>query len=666
MNHKTPPRVAKNWTNLIELLLERAGRQLDQPAYTFLGEGGEADSLTYEQLTRQTRRIAAHLQQHQTEGRPVLLLYPQGLAYITAFFGCLYAGAVAVPTALPRLNRANPRLEAIIADSGAELILTTGHFLARFRERPDPALAALHWIATDTLPDEAAGPPALGERLAYLQYTSGSTAAPKGVMISHGNALANSADFARACQTGPESRMVSWLPHFHDFGLVYGIIQPLFGSFPAYLLDPAAFAQQPLRWLEAITRYGGTHTGAPNFAYDLCVEKTTPDQRAGLDLRSWAVAINGAEPVRRETIERFTEAFAPCGFRRSAFMPGYGLAETTLRATTAPKDASPCFCSVEAAALEQNRIVEAEAGRTFVGCGSTQSDMELVIVEPGDRALCPPDRIGEIWIRGASVAGGYWRRPEETARTFGAYLAGGEGPFLRTGDLGFFRYGHLFITGRLKDLIIIRGRNYYPQDIEETAARSHPAIRPGFGAAFGVEANQAEQLVIVQEMRRTALHGLDAEAVIRAIRRAVAEEYEIAPYVIMLTKPNRIPRTSSGKVQRGRCRAMFVAGELAGVVGQWRQTETAEPPDLPLRQRLAARPDLLEAYLQSQLARVMRQPPPDPQTPLNQLGLDSMMAVELQNRIELDLEVVLPLEQFMTDDSLHQLAAYIWERMTHG
>ena len=492
---------------LAHLLRWRAQHQPEQSAYTFLLDGETEEAcLTYSELDRQARSIAAMLQKLDARGERVLLLYPPGIEYIAAFFGCFYAGAVAVPAYPPRLNRSLGRLQTIIADAQASVVMTTEMIHSRigplFEETA--GIKQLDWLTTDNLAHELAGEwrePIVGrESLAFLQYTSGSTAAPRGVMVSHANLLHNQRLIQQTFQQTEESIILGWLPLYHDMGLIGNVLQPLYVGAPCILMSPVAFLQKPSRWLQAISRYQATTSGAPNFAYDLCARKTTPEQRAELDLSSWTTAFNGAEPVRRETMERFAQTFADCGFRREAFHPCYGLAEATLLVSGGATESIARAFKKDA--LEHNVVIGVDAesaeARSLVACGRALPDQRVVIVNPDTLMPARPDEVGEIWVSGASVTQGYWNRPEETEHTFGAYLVDtGEGPFLRTGDLGFIDAGELFITGRLKDLIIIRGRNHYPQDIEQTVGQSHPVLAGGMGAAFSVEVEGEERLVVV-------------------------------------------------------------------------------------------------------------------------------------------------------------------------
>ena len=419
--------------------------------------------------------------------------------------------------------------------------------------------ARVHLIAGDCVPEELAGEwteiKIENNSLAHLQYTSGSTATPKGVMVTHGNLMHNSEYIAQGFAHSPASISLTWLPHFHDMGLLDGIIQPLYNGFPAFLMSPTAFLQQPYSWLQAISRFRVTHSGGPNFAYDLCVRRISDAQLATIDLSSWNVAYNGAEPVRAESLERFAARFASCGFRRSAFYPAYGLAEATLKVTGASRTEEPIFLITQSDALKQNRAVEVQAddpqATTLVSVGRPSLGTSVRIVNPETRKECSRDEIGEIWIAGPSVANGYWNRPEETEETYHAYIAdSGDGPFLRSGDLGFYKDDELYVTGRLKDLIIIRGLNHYPQDIELTVDKSNPFLRPSCGAAFSVEVEDEERLVVVQELGRRQPPEL--ATVIAHVRRAIAEQHELQTYAVVLVKFGTVPKDVQWKDSASR------------------------------------------------------------------------------------------------------------------
>lgn len=565
----------------VDILTQRAEQQSEQTAYTFLNFGKGSDtSLTYGELDLQVRAIAARLQYSGHSGKPVLLLYPPGLDYITAFLACLYAGAIAVPLYPPHTDRLLPRIQAIIDDTRATTALTTTKTLNGIERKfgAQPELQHLCWITTD---DSSIAPislnwckPELDEHsLAFLQYTSGSTSTPKGVMVSHGNLYYNSLAIREQMGLSEQDCGVSWLPIFHDLGLIMGILQPLYTGYPTFLMAPAAFLQYPLRWLQTISERKATVSYAPNFAYELCMRRIGPEERTRLDLSHWQVALNGAEPIRNETLRRFMTTFGPCGFHPDTFMPAYGLAEATLLVSGTRRRSGSVVRSIDKTLLEQHRATDIVAAHPHaliaVGCGTEVRGQQIVVVHPESLTKCQSDEVGEIWITGSCIAQGYFHNEEATRQTFQAYLADtGEGPFLRTGDLGFIRDGEVFITGRLKDLIIINGRNHYPQDIECTVEQSSPIIRAGCTIAFPVEERSEEQLVVVAEVRLPQ-HGLSEDEVEqilqetrKAIRRNIAEAHEITAYQIKLVPVGGVPKTSSGKLQRRACRASYLAGDL--------------------------------------------------------------------------------------------------------
>ena len=578
-----------HYQDLVQLLRWRALHQPSKRAYTYLVDGETQElHLTYGELDRQARAIAAELQSRSAKGERALLLFPPGLGYIAAFFGCLYAEVIAVPAYPPRNSHHQARLQIIAADAQAKFALTEASLLSRrsaaakqsqgFAQDSAPDLGTLEWIVTDALSagqEDAWQEPIIpSDTLAFLQYTSGSTSTPKGVMVSHANILHNERVMESRFQTTEQSIFVSWLPPYHDMGLILGILHPCAVGFPSILLSPLHVMQSPVRWLQALSRYRGTISGGPNFAYDLCVDKIAPERRQALDLSSWSVAFNGAEPVRHTTLDRFVSTFASCGFRRQALYPCYGLAEATLMTSGGLPAAPPVMKSVNKTALQRSIVEESsgegEESQTVVGCGQTIPDQKILIVHPDSLLPCLPDEVGEIWVSGPSVAQGYWNKPEETAQTFQASLATpSQENFLRTGDLGFLHKDELFVTGRLKDLIIIRGNNHYPQDIELTVEQSHPALRPGCGAAFTVERDGQEQLVIVQEVERQSLRSLDVEKVGKAIRKAVSERHGLRISAIVLIKTGGIPKTSSGKIQRQACRMEPPESEIYQLFGTW-------------------------------------------------------------------------------------------------
>jgi acyl-CoA synthetase (AMP-forming)/AMP-acid ligase II/acyl carrier protein len=668
---------ARDCPSLVDVLRRRAAATPDQTAFVFLSDGEtEKAAVTYRELDRQAREWAARLQALGLGGARVLLLYPPGLDYVAAFLGCLYAGSVAVPAYPPRKERSLERLRAIAADAGAAAVIATPSVRAMAGGRRDqwPELHDLAWLTgnDDSVDADSWRPPSIGSgSLAMLQFTSGSTETPRGVMLTHGNLMHNCEWVRRRFGHASESVGVIWLPPYHDMGLIGGILQPLYTGFPCYLMSPVSVFSNPFAWLQAVTRCRATTSGGPDFAYDLCARKITPEQRAALDLSAWQVAFTGAEPVRAETLERFATVFAPCGFRRESFYPCYGLAEATLIAAGGRRGSPLRTLSVSRSALEANLVApddDVSGRRTLVGCGTSLDDQRAIVVDPERFTRCPPGRVGEIWLAGPSVAQGYWGRRDDSERSFGARLSDtGDGPYLRTGDLGFLHEGDLFITGRLKDLLVLHGRNLYPQDLERTAERCVADLQPGSGAAFGIEEGGQERLVIAYEAipRRQ----LDPWAVGDAVRRAVVDEHDADLHAFVLLRPGGLPKTSSGKIQRGDCRRRFLAGTL-DAFGEWRPTGRSAPCGLTRSALLGVPPrerqEWLEAHFRDALARLLRVDPSeiDPQRPLNTFGLSSLRTVELKNTLEESLSLALPVTSFLQAGSLAQLASEVHRELS--
>lgn len=614
-------------TSFVDVLRDQAAARPGRTAFIFLENGEtEADTLTFAELDRDARAIAALLQTRTAAGDRALLMYPPGLDFVRAFMGCLYAGLVAVPVYPPRRNRTIDRLKAVAADARTAIALTNST-VAKSLARGEggdlsvPVLVADRETATE--PDRWRAPALSPSHLAFLQYTSGSTGTPKGVMITHGNLLHNCEIIKVAYSHTPESVFVSWLPVFHDMGLVGMVLQPIYTGSLSVLMEPAAFLQKPVRWLRAITRYRGTTSGAPNSAYELCARKVSAEDRAALDLSSWAFAYNGAEPVRASTIRRFHETFAPCGLRLEAVQPCYGMAETTLLVSIAGAGKTP---TIHAGA----------GGAEFVSCGRLWLDARVVIVNPETRTRVAGGGEGEIWIASGSVAAGYWNRPGDTDEAFGARVEpDGDGPFFRTGDLGFMRGDQLFVTGRLKDLIIIRGRNLYPQDVEYTAGMAHEALTPDSAAAFaiaGEAGDEGEQLVVVCEVVREKLARLNAGEALQAVRQAIAEEHDVDPAAIVLVRTLTLPKTSSGKIQRRACRDRFLAGTL-DVAGEWRRPAPAFDPAPAVA---AGSYGAIRDWLVSRIAALTGTPPSavGAGDPFSRYGIDSQRAVVMSGELQ--------------------------------
>ncbi|MFQ5749079.1 MAG: condensation domain-containing protein, partial [Planctomycetota bacterium] len=633
---------------ITELLRQRADRFPEKIAFRFLsfGEAGE-EALTYGELDRRARAIAARLQAMDAPGARVLVLQPPGLEYIAALYGCLQAGAVAVPAFPPGSSRRGARLETLAADSGATLALTSAEILLGLGPalKGGSGLGSLRWLASEDLvvdsdPDDWQETPFDPDSLALLQFTSGSTSAPRGVMLSHGNILANCAAISELLEAGSDSRGVSWLPPYHDMGLIGMLLQPVFSGGEVILMSPLSFLRNPVRWLQAVSDFRAEVSAGPNFAYDLCVRRITDEQKAKLDLRSWRIAFNGAERVRPGTLERFAAAFAPCGFAKPALRPCYGLAEATLCVTARRTGPVP------------HR--HAEGSQAVVGYGPPVEGTEVRIVDPETRQPCPPGGVGEIWVAGGSVAQGYWNNPRLTGETFQGRIAGEEERlFLRTGDLGFLDEGELFVTGRIKDLIILSGKNHHPEDVEFAVQGAHPLLRPDACIAFSVDVDGQEQLVLAQEVSRAG--GGEKEEIAAAIRERAAGELELQVHTVALLRPGGLPRTTSGKLQRRLCRSRFLDGTLATLACLGPEEEALSLEGAPVAS------SALEETILATMREVLQSEDVGIHDNFFDLGGQSLLATGLLSRLREAFRIDLPLRLIFEAPTAAALAWRIGE-----
>ncbi|MBC8088960.1 MAG: aminotransferase class I/II-fold pyridoxal phosphate-dependent enzyme [Phycisphaerae bacterium] len=624
--------------SLVDMLEYRAHQHPTQTAFRYLGsDGNEKQTITFAQLQHRARAVAAQLVERTVPGDRVMLLIPPGLDYIAAFFGCVYAGTMAVPAYPPNPRRADPRVARMVADCGARVALVTAPFIARLDDwlQHSPELRALAWLDVERLQQSDASlwrtPSLTKTSLAMLQYTSGSTGDPRGVMLTHGNLLHNLAVIHRVSAHREGDNAVFWLPPFHDMGLIGGILQPIYAKVPTALMAPASFLQQPVLWLKAIARYRATTSGAPNFAYALCVERIAAEERETLDLSSWRTSFNGAEPIHADTISRFVAAFRESGLRPDVMLPCYGLAEATLLVSGGPVQSRFRTRIADRARLEAGDFKEVNAEHAnavaLVASGSPVASVTVRVVDPDTSVACEPGVVGEIWVSGESVAAGYWNQKDATAATFHATVLHDDKPYLRTGDLGVLTDGDLIVTGRIKDLVILDGRNYYPHDIEVAAERSHPGLRVGHSAAFSVPGVWREQLVFVAEVSRRHSPDQNAE-LFQAVRTELAGTVGVVPHEIVLISHHSMPRTSSGKVQRRACRAAYL-GETLDVVARWQTPGTdVAPAAVAITAYLI---DWVVDELQLDASRL------NARTSLRDVGLDSLAATRLLVALEAKL-----------------------------
>ena len=668
-------------TNFLDRLRYWAAAIPEKIAYRFIAGDGEIKTLTFAELDQQAKAVAAMLVSKGYAGKRALMMYPSGLDFVVAFFGCHYAAVTPVPAFPPRRNRNMARIGAISDDAQASVAISVTSVIKSSEKwiNESPGLQRIPWLSTESVAAEFANdwvkPKSSLDDLGLIQYTSGSTGSPKGVMLSHRNLIANCRMITRAFQTTREGSICSWLPLYHDMGLVGGILNPMYCGTEDNLMSPVAFLTRPIRWLRAISDYGSRASGGPNFAYAWCTMKINDEDCEGLDLSSWKVAFNGAEPVSAAVMERFTEKFAPYGFSPEAFYPCYGMAETTLIVTGGSDEEAPIVRPFDKYELVEHRVLRVdenhENARKLVGCGKVLEEEEVLIVHPENHTPLPDDKIGEIWINSPSCGLGYWQREQETLETFRARLKPDNGKhYVRSGDLGFMDRGELFVTGRLKDMIIVRGANRYPQDIENTVELCHPLTRSGGAAAFSVTRWDREHLVIVCEIERSPDND-QWESVIKRIRSSVALEHDLPPDAIVLVRGHSVPKTSSGKVQRHACKRNFENGEDIHVMARWCLWEESQNTNSTQRHASAEidgealadsnlAPEVVQAVIeQVHSALTDKTQTVEIDTNILELGLDSLARLDVAQSLERAFGGKIP-EQVLQDiETVREVATAI-------
>ncbi len=638
--------------------------------YVFLGDGDDEELfLTLQQLDLRARAIAAKLQQYTKKGDRAVLLYPPGLDFLTAFWGCMYAGVVAVPMPMSTNMKALAEMLHLLNEDCAPKVLLTIEVIEpmiAFGQMQQPHLVIPTIIeATDSVADELADTfetvEVAANDIAFLQYTSGSTAQPKGVMVSHQNIMANVTLINDYTQVLEKKIGVAWLPHFHDMGLIgHFIIAPLVEKGTLIFMSPLSFIEKPLRWLKAMAKYKAVISAAPNFAYQLCAKKVTAEEKTMLDLSHWETALTGSEPVRYDVLTDFSAAFEGCGFKKTAFTPCYGMAEATLLVSAKPLGTVFNYMTVDKRALSFNQIVpyDVAPNRAYlISCGTLGEGYTAKIVKPNTQTVLTGRQIGEIWLKGKSVTMGYWNKKDLSEATFHNYTDSGEGPFLSTGDLGFINdHGELYITGRIKDLIIIRGKNYYPQDIELVVNESHTYLRKGCAAAFSVEeeVRQQEQLVVVSELKKICPKEA-YEEVAQAIYQQVSARCHLQPQTIVLIKPNSLPKTTSGKIQRLRCKQKMQQNKLK-VLFEWHKKQAS----------ISTEKVAVVAWLTEQVQLITQLAPNQikPNISFFDLGLESVQLPELLEALRANFDKNITIEALLQHASIEALANYYTQKPT--
>lgn len=658
--------------NITDYLYQHALSKPDDVAFRFLNESQSAEEISFKKLWLDSYAIANFISKHASTGDRVLLLYPSGLAYVKAFFGCLIAGVIAVPLYPPRKNKKSARISSVVKSCNAHIALTTTHELPIIKEcwnKNNKFAAELVFYSTDNIflenKEVLKYDSSLSGTPAFLQYTSGSTGDPKGVIISHENIMANVKLLSITSSANNRDVFVNWLPLFHDLGLVTTILLPVWLGVCSILMPPTTFIVNPIRWLKAISFYRGTACGAPNFAYDLCVSKISNEDLLSLDLSCWRIAYNAAEPVKAETLEHFSEKFSVCGFKNSSFYPSYGMAEATAFINGGKVSEKPKVEYIDKkkhVGLQHQKVNhESELTNIVVSCGSSsvEAPHDIKIVDPRTNTQLSDGEVGEIWFSGPSVSSGYWQLEKASKETFGQRIAGetkNAKEYLRTGDYGVMWQGELYVTGRIKDLIILNGINHYPQDIEASVVKAHESVRPGFNAAFCLVEDGCEKLAIVTEIEREYFRRISPDTVINSISQQIFNDHQVKADYVVLLKPHKIPTTSSGKIQRNKTKMLLKSGELNFL---------AHSSNLPAQ--VYIKPETqVEEVIHNIWCSVLKKESISVKDDFFEVGGDSIKAIQISAEIEKTYQnLSFDMEQLVELSTIKDIAQFIELRMLH-
>ncbi len=662
----------KDFETFPALLMHYAEIYADKNTVIVIDEGGnESAKITYRSLIEKTLFYSNKLKQNLSRGERCLIMTSPGIEFVIAYLACLFSGIIAVPVNLPKRNKANIRFWSVFKDSDPSCIITDHtaiELLVKYFNDNTEITKTKH-IVVDLNPKEPVSLDFKSDihphEIAHLQYTSGSTGKPKGVMVSHGNLMKNSEEVRKSFNHNPGLVVPTWLPHFHDMGLVGNMLQPIYLGGTCIIINPKDFLKNPVIWLKAISRYKAPSTGCPNFALDYCIEKINEEQKKEIDLSSLKVLYCGSEPIRKKTLDNFLKSFRDCGITEKVFLPCYGLAESTLFVTGINAKENPRYLRIDKNELEKSGIANITGNGNesidLVSCGHTWGNNKIVIVDPDTKLRVPDDVVGEIMIKGSSVCHGYWKDAKETDEIFFVYInRNKEGPYLRSGDLGFIHRGNLYITGRIRDLIIIRGANHYPQHIEETVFKSHDALQQNACAAFSTDIDNEEKLVIVQEIKRPYIKDLNEDEIFEAIRKAISEEHEISAYAIEIISPASIPRTTSGKIKRYECKTAWLNGELKTITS-WVQENNNNTNEKFNKDKMSF--EYMKKWLITWLSNKLNISiqDVDPAKPIMSSGLDSIGAVELEREVNQHFGMEISLSDFLENNTINNIARIGYE-----